>query len=176
MSVMASSDPLTLEFWITSATGGTHAVLAVICLLLGPLIFMRRKGDKTHKMLGRIWALMMLVLNITALMTYELHGRPNLFHAFAILNLIALIPAFVFIKKYQKSRDPKHLRQHQELMAWAYFGLAAAGVWQGVTTLLRFDMLPMHPKYFMPVMGALTGLAAWRLSRYLKRRLAGPLP
>ena len=102
MREIASADPLTLEFWITSATGGTHAVLAIICLLLGPVIFIRRKGDKTHKMLGRIWAMMMLVLNITALMTYELHGRPNLFHAFAVLNLVALIPAFCL---YQKIPD-----------------------------------------------------------------------
>lgn len=174
MSETAISDPLTLEFWITSATGGVHTALAVICLLLGPVIFLRRKGDKAHKMLGRIWASMMLVLNITALMTYELHGRPNLFHFFAVVSLAALIPGFVYVKKYQKSREPKHLRQHQELMIWAYFGLAAAGVWQGVTTLLRFDMLPLHPKYFMPIMGVLTGLAAWILSKYLKRRLAKP--
>lgn len=174
MSEVANIDPFTLEFWITSLTGGIHAALAVICLLLGPVIFLRRKGDKTHKLLGRSWALMMLVLNVTALMTYELHGRPNLFHFFAVVNLIALIPGFVFIRKYQKSRNPKHLAQHQEMMAWAYFGLAAAGVWQGVTTLLRFDMLPMHPKFFMPVMGVLTGLAAWILSKYLKRRLAKP--
>lgn len=174
MTPILSTNPLSLEFWITSATGGIHAALAVICLLLGPVIFLRRKGDKTHKLLGRIWASMMLVLNITALMTYELSGRPNLFHFFAVVNLIALIPGFVFIKKYQKSRNPKHLSQHQEMMAWAYFGLAAAGVWQGVTTLLRFDMLPLHPKFFMPIMGGLTGLAGWMLARYLKRHLARP--
>jgi len=167
-----TGDPATLSFWITSFTGGLHAGLAVICLVLGPVIFLRRKGDTIHKMLGRIWAAMMLVLNITALMTYELDGRPNLFHAFAILNLIALIPAFVFIKKYQKSRNPKHLALHQELMAWAYFGLAAAGVWQLATSLLRIDMLPMHPKFFMPTLGIATGLASWMLARYLKRRLA----
>jgi len=168
-----TQDPLSLSFWITSLTGGIHAALAVICLALGPVIFLRRKGDKAHKLLGRIWAGMMLILNITALMTYELHGRPNLFHFFAVLNLIALIPAFVFIKKYQKSRNPKHLPLHQELMAWAYFGLAAAGVWQLATMALRVDRLPMHPKFFMPTLGIATGLAAWMLSRHLKKTAFG---
>lgn len=171
MIFTSANDPATLEFWITSMTGGIHALLAVICLLLGPVIFLRRKGDKSHKILGRIWASMMLALNITALLTYELHGRPNLFHAFAILNLIALIPAFIYIKKYQTSRNPKHLTLHQELMAWAYFGLAAAGVWQLATSLLRIDMLPIHPKFFMPSLGIATGLAGLILSRYLKKSL-----
>jgi len=170
-----SGDPLTIGFWISGVTGGIHAALAIICLILGPVIFMGRKGDNRHRFLGRIWAIIMLVLNITALLTYDLHGRPNLFHFFAIVNLIALIPGFVFIKKYQTSRNPKHLAQHQELMIWAYFGLAAAGVWQLVTTLLRFDMLPLHPRFFMPIMGVLTGLAGWMLSRYLKKRLSGQL-
>jgi len=115
---------------------------------------------------------MMLVLNITALMTYDLNGRPNLFHFFALVNLAALIPAFVFIRRYTKSRNPKHLALHQELMAWAYFGLAAAGFWQMITTLMRFDLVPLHPRFFMPLMGALTGLAGFMLSRYLKKRLA----
>ena len=168
----ASPDPLSVAFWISGATGGVHAALAVICLILGPFIFRRRKGDKTHKFLGRIWAFMMLVLNVTALMTYDLNGRPNLFHFFAVVNLCALIPAFLFIRKYTKTRNPKHLAQHQELMAWAYFGLAAAGFWQMVTTLMRFDLVPLHPRFFMPLMGALTGLAAFWLARYLKQRSA----
>ena len=119
-----TSDPLTLSFWISGLTGGTHAMLAIICLVMGPFIFWRRKGDRIHKFMGRLWAGMMLVLNITALMTYDLHGRPNLFHFFAVLNLCALVPAFWYIRKFAKSRDPKHLAQHQELMSWAYFGLA----------------------------------------------------
>jgi len=166
-----TEDPLTISFWISGLTGGIHAGLAVICLVLGPVIFLRRKGDKRHKFLGRIWAAMMLVLNITALMTYDLSGRPNLFHFFALLNLTALIPAFVYIRKYAKSRDPNHLRNHQEFMAWAYFGLTAAGFWQMITTLMRFEMVPLHPRYFMPLMGVLTGLAGWQLSRFLKSRL-----
>lgn len=167
-----TGDPLTLSFWISGLIGGTHAMLAVLCLLMGPFIFRRRKGDKIHKLMGRLWASMMLVLNVTALLTYDLHGRPNLFHFFAVVNLCALIPAIWFIRKFGKTRNPKDLAQHQEYMAWAYFGLAAAGFWQMVTTLMRFDLLPLHPKYFLPAMGILTGVACWGVARYLSRRAA----
>ena len=41
-----------------------HLATVVPALLLGPVVLLRRKGDATHRMLGRIWAVLMLVTAI----------------------------------------------------------------------------------------------------------------
>ena len=58
-----------------------HAALATAALLIGPLIFLRRKGDGWHRLLGRSFALALLGVNATAFGIYEMTGRPGLFHA-----------------------------------------------------------------------------------------------
>ena len=155
---------------IESLTGGLHLGFALICLALGPLIFLRRKGTRSHRLLGRSWALMMLIMNISALMTYDINGKPNMFHAFAILNLCALIPAFIFIRRYIKTRNPRYLQSHKEMMVWAYFGLLAAGVWQGLTGLIRFEIIDISPALFFGTLGALTCLTSFGLGHYLSRQ------
>lgn len=153
-----------------SFSGGIHACLAVFCLILGPIVLRRRKGGSAHKLWGRIWAGSMLVMNISALMTYDMSGKPNLFHAFALLNLAALLPAIFFVWRYGNSRKRQHLVMHQEFMVWAYFGLAAAGVWQVVTMLLRHRWLDLSYGAGINGLGALTFLSGGALSIFMRKR------
>ena len=159
---------LTLSYWITSNTGLIHVLAAILCIIIGPVIFAQRKGTKRHIRLGRLFVVLMTFVNISALMTYELGGRPNLFHFFAILNLAVLVPGWLFILAYRKSRKPKHLENYRECMAWAYFGLIAAGSWQIVISLARIGFIQLPYVFLYNGLGALTALLSITLFLWLK--------
>ena len=163
-------NPLELQYWITSQTGLIHAFAALIGLILGPVIFLLMKGNVPHRLLGGVWILLMLTTDVSALMTYELGGRPNLFHFFALVNLGALVPAFYYVQKYKTSRNEKDLRNHMEYMAWAYFGLAAAGAWQIIISLARIEALPFTYPVLFNTLGGFTALSAVMLFIILKRK------
>jgi len=114
-------DWLTWSYWADGILDSLHFACALGALLLGPIIMMRRKGDRTHRWLGRIWALMMAVIIISALSMYEMNGRPNLFHFFALVSLVTLGSGLWAIWRYKKTRNPDYLLTHQHCMIWAYF-------------------------------------------------------
>jgi len=122
-------------------TGLIHTVAAFLALGLGPVVFALRKGTALHRHLGRIWGTAMLILNASALMTYDINGAPTIFHAFVLLNLSALIPGLLAIRRASRTGEARDLEKHVRLMAWAYFGLLAAGLFQLVdqTVDLRFS-------------------------------------
>lgn len=43
-----------------------HAYAAIAALLLGAAVLFRRKGDRLHKLGGRIWVLLMVVVAISS--------------------------------------------------------------------------------------------------------------
>lgn len=165
---------LSWTFWTTSVRGSLHFAAALIALILGPIIMFRRKGDKTHRWLGRIWAICMLCITVSALVMYDMLGRPNLFHFFAIVSLATLIPGVWSIRKYKKSRNPAHLLTHQYCMVWAFFGLAAAGLWQIIFTLVRTGQLSLSRSMLYNGLGALTAIAAIGVSLVLRRKYPHP--
>lgn len=165
-------DVLTWSYWVDTKIGGVHFGAALICLALGPYIFSRRKGDKIHRISGRVWALLMFALNITALSSYDISGRPTLFHFFALLSLATLTPGVIMIWVYKRSRKRTHLIVHQMCMIWAYFGLAAAGVWQIGLRLLVHYMGPESYGIGLGMFGGLTFVCAGVLNIYLNRKLS----
>lgn len=54
--------------------GLTHTATATAALLLGPAVFFRRKGDRTHRRVGYAYVASMVILNVTALAIYDLFG------------------------------------------------------------------------------------------------------
>ncbi len=130
---------------ISSVAGATHFGLAIASLIVGVFIFAAPKGTTTHRITGTLWATAMLIVNVTALTIYDIRGGITLFHIFAVVNLAALIPGYVYVRLYQMTRDPNHLRSHKLLMVWAYFGLAAAGVWQTGLPVLADLMAGGYP-------------------------------
>ena len=53
-----------------------HVVCAVVSLALVPLMVLRRKGDRLHKVIGRVWAIAMALtaLSSFAIMTIRIIG------------------------------------------------------------------------------------------------------
>lgn len=102
-----------------------HLATAGSAAALGPFILFRRKGDATHKLLGRIWAALMLITAITSAFIRTpgagIAGTGFSFiHIFTIWTLIN-IPLGVWAVR------TKRIRMHRGMMTGLYVGLLIAG-------------------------------------------------
>lgn len=114
--------------------GLTHTVAATAALLLGPAVFFRRKGDRTHRRIGYAYVAGMVTLNVTALAIYDLFGRWGPFHYAALASLATLAMGIVPAIR-RKPANWQHW--HYFGMSWSYAGLLAAGVSETLTRLPR---------------------------------------
>jgi len=120
---------------IDALQGWFHALFAILAIVLGPIIFLMKKGTVAHRFMGKLWMGSMLIVNIAAWLIYDLTGGLSFFHLMSLLNLAALLPSMWFIWRYGRSRNPVHLATHAKTISWAYFGLCAAGAAQIMTTM-----------------------------------------
>lgn len=114
--------------------GSLHIFFAMSALMLGPVVFLRRKGGRWHRWIGYGFVLCMLALNVTALLIYELFDGWGLFHWLALVSLttlgIGMVPALF--------RWAGWLDWHYYGMCWSYMGLAIAA---GVETFVRLTLM-----------------------------------
>lgn len=161
-----------LEHWTTHPVGQVHVVLALLALILGPVIFLRRKGTVPHRIFGYAFVATMLIVNLSALTRYGLTGGPNFFHFAAAMSLATLLPAIYFAWRARLKRSPKAYVTHGILMCWAYFGLVMAFVAEAVTRqypfLLHGDGAWVRFFFFLGVMMAVTG---WWTNRMVRRHV-----
>ncbi len=136
--------------WTDELLGGIHFGFALMTLVLGPFIFLRRKGNPAHRLAGHFYVLSMLSLNISALLIYDLTGRPNIFHLFAVLSLATLVPAFIAVRQAIATKEEKYYYRHAYFMVWSYFGVVMAAVAEIVTR--AFDGLLLGKAGWTPFM------------------------
>lgn len=104
-----------------------HLATVIPALPLGAYILWRRKGDRLHKFLGRIWALLMFT---TAIVSFWI-GRPNgsglfgthlsFIHIFAIITIVS-IPMGIWMARIG------NIKEHYRSMQGPYIGLLIAGL------------------------------------------------
>lgn len=135
-----------------SAIGAAHVAMGIIALTSGAAVLMTRKGTVRHRLVGRAYAAAILIINATALAIFDLTGRPNVFHAIALVNLATLTMGVVALWRWRRTGDPRDLITHQRRMAMNYVGLWMAFV----TELLINPMMGMSrlgdPKGHWPLM------------------------
>jgi uncharacterized membrane protein len=108
-----------------------HIASAALALVLGACVIAQRKGTRRHVLIGRCYAVSMLVLNGAALLGYFLRGHWGPFHTLAIVSLCTLGAGLVpFLLGCRGARD---VERHAYFMAWSYVGLVGAGVSQLAT-------------------------------------------
>jgi uncharacterized membrane protein len=100
-------------------------------------IFTIAKGTGLHRVIGYIYVLSMLGLNLTALTIYRLFGGFGPFHVLAIISLITL--AAGFIPAFTKRPKQIWLYRHYEWILWSYVGLVAAAASEVLTRVPFFD-------------------------------------
>lgn len=104
--------------------GLLHVVLALVSLLSGTFVLLRRKGNATHRRLGRVYLFSMLGLNLTALLNYELFGFFGPFHWMALISLASIVGGYLVVRRKRPGWKPAHAY----FMTGAYVGLVAATV------------------------------------------------
>jgi len=99
-----------------------HLAFAVAALALGVVVLARRKGTRSHKILGRTWALLMAAVALSSFLIFEIrHGvGPSFVHLLSVWTLISLACAIYFIRR-------GNVRAHKGFMIGTFLGLAGAG-------------------------------------------------
>ena len=107
------------------ATG--HLVAAVSALLAGVAVLLSPKGTPTHRAIGTVYVLALVLVNAAAL---SLH-RESVFGVFHVLAVASLVTIAVGLSLLLLGRrSPRAIATHAFCMTWSYAGLVAAGCGQ----------------------------------------------
>ncbi len=95
-----------------------HLITIVPVLIMGPFILLQKKGDKLHRLLGKIWCVLMI---ISCLLTFGIthNGSYSWLHGLALFTLWQVVRAIGAIKR-------KDLKTHQRAMIGSYIGTVIA--------------------------------------------------
>jgi uncharacterized membrane protein len=97
-----------------------HLTAALIALLLGAIVLFTRKGTPRHKLLGRAWGLVMVIVAVSSFWITR-DGRFSWIHLLSAWTLISLACAVYFIRR-------GNARAHKGFMVGTFLGLAGAGL------------------------------------------------
>ena len=108
---------MNLEYFTQSSLAiQIHIVVALLALGLGIVMLVRRKGSKSHKMIGRVWMGLMLAVAITAIFIREINnGAFSWIHLFIPLTFFTAWEAVHYIRKGNVAR-------HKRAVVGMFFG------------------------------------------------------
>lgn len=161
--------------WGNSGLGKFHLWAALAALAIGPLVFVRRKGDIAHRLFGFLYIIAMATTNLSALSIYEFTGGVNYFHFFALFSLLTISAGVVGVVLYATRKSPAALDFHLQMMSWSYFGLVLAAIAEAGTRGLPrlFDNADSFwtPFFiFLAITGAIGGVLTGMLIRPVRNR------
>jgi uncharacterized membrane protein len=112
--------------FITSNTGLIHFIASLFALLFGTLSLVLPKATAKHKIIGRLYSLIMVVVLITAFMTYRLFGTWGIFHWTAVISSLTLFAGLFPILTKRPIKN--HISLHFSFMYWSVMGVYGAFV------------------------------------------------
>ena len=112
-----------------SFLGSLHVAAAVLALAVAAIVLVRTKGTTSHVRLGRIYVVLLVLVDGFALLTYQNGIGP--FHLLAVISLATLTAGLIWSPRRRGSRQT-----HGILMIWSVAGLVGAGLAQGATAAL----------------------------------------
>ena len=116
---VASGSPLLAErhdMWLA-----IHLASVIPAIPLGGYILLNRKGDGRHRVLGRIWGVMMLAAALSSFALHGLTGRLSWIHILSIVVVIMIPRAVIQAMKHD-------IRGHRRTMTLTYLGFVVAGL------------------------------------------------
>ncbi len=97
-----------------------HAGTALSALALGAVVLFRRKGNATHRMLGRVWVALMMIVSLTAF-GIQTQGHLSWIHLLAVVTPVYLIAGIYHAKR-------GNIASHLGAMRGVYIGLVIAAI------------------------------------------------
>ena len=107
------------------ATG--HLLAAVSALLVGAAVLLLPKGTHTHRVIGAVYVLSLVLVNVAALSLHR-ESTFGVFHALAVASLVTIAGGLAPLVLGKRSLPV--LVTHAYCMTWSYAGLVAAGCGQ----------------------------------------------
>ena len=107
------------------ATG--HVLAAVTALLVGAAVLLLPKGSPTHRRIGAVYVLALVLVNVAALSLHR-ESTFGVFHALAVASLVTI--ALGLSPLLLGKSSPPVIVNHAYCMTWSYAGLVAAGCGQ----------------------------------------------
>ena len=97
--------------------------MAMIAIILGGIQLSMKKGGLIHKLLGRIWVGIMLIVAITSFFIHEI----KLWGAYSPIHLLSLWTIFILGVGIYYVRVGNVKRHKQTMIALYFFALIVAG-------------------------------------------------
>ncbi len=95
-----------------------HIATIVPVLLIGPFILFRKKGDKIHILIGRIWAVLMIVSCLTSFGIRH-NGSFSWLHGLAAWTTFCMFAGIYHVRK-------QNIVKHKRYMIGSYIGVVIA--------------------------------------------------
>lgn len=122
-----------------SSVSVVHFGAALIAMITGTYILFTGKGTRSHRRMGRVYVVSMVVLLLTAFQIYFLFGRFGVIHWGAVGSVIALLIGVLSV-----------LFRHTvpAWLAWHYLGMGASvtGLYAAFLVESTYRLFP--PAYF----------------------------
>lgn len=98
-----------------------HLFTVIPAVPLGAFILWRPKRQRIHRILGTVWATLMMVTAVSSFWLQSLSGGLSFIHLFAVATLVS-IPLAVW------NARRGNIRAHRNAMRGVYVGLISAGL------------------------------------------------
>lgn len=155
-----------------------HVCAALVAIVTGAIVFMLPKGGKRHRLWAYVYVTAMVVTTgvvifVPATVLEFGDSGWGFFHLFILVGGISSLIGIFALVKWNRTRDPAWLRNHQMRFAFSYAGLLMAGFSQ-LTTNPRFGLVEvMTPTTFWITFAvsnmAILGAAMFFVARYLAK-------
>ena len=102
-----------------------HTILGFLALVAGLIVLIRPKGNRFHRICGRIYVAAMVLLCLTSFGIQELFEGFGAFHVLAIVSLVSVAGGFIpmlFRHRIKKG----WFELHYNFMLFSYVGLVMA--------------------------------------------------
>lgn len=136
-----------------------HAVCAILALCLGPVALFRRRRDRLHRMLGRVWVGAMALTALSAGLIFEIR-LIGPFSPIHVLIPVTLVGLWQGVSYARQGRITEHSRQ----MRGMYFGaIGIAGLFTLLPGRLMSEMIaPDAPWVAFGLAALALGWGVWR--------------
>jgi uncharacterized membrane protein len=94
-----------------------HVATVVPAAILGAFIFLRPKGTAIHRLLGKIWVMLMVTTSVSTFFIHEL----RVFYGFSPIHLLSAFTIYGCLQSVYFARRGD-IRRHMRIMQGVYIG------------------------------------------------------